>query len=408
CLAPGGKWLQELSYQRAWQFGGPIFDDRRRPSCRAIPKAEVRNSMEPTKEQPGVVANGRAARLRRDLVPLYALAAAVLCAAGSWYLLKELAPLLRPLILAVFLAYTILPAHRALRRRVPAKVAGPLLVLLVATVVLGLAVLIYGNLIDLKAELPRLIERAQGLIERLRTWGRGHLPVWVLNPVPDAAQAEAETAARLKALMSGLVNTAASFLAEALIVVFYLVFLLLEARRFPERVRAVFPPEQADRVLGILGSINRAMASYLRAKVLSSLVTALPVVAILWAFGVSFPGSWGVLAFVGNFIPLVGSLVALVLPVLLAFLELEPPLRPLAVLVLLMLVQFVTNNFIEPRLTAHAVDLSPLVVLVALAFWGLCWGVVGMVLAVPLTVMLKIVGENIALTRPLTRLMAER
>ena len=62
-----------------------------------------------------------------------------------------------------------------------------------------------------------------------------------------------------------------------------------------------------------------------------------------------------------------------------------------------------TNNFVEPRLTAHAVDLNPLVVLVALAFWGLCWGVVGMVLAVPLTVMLKIVFENIGLTLPLAR-----
>ncbi len=65
-----------------------------------------------------------------------------------------------------------------------------------------------------------------------------------------------------------------------------------------------------------------------------------------------------------------------------------------------------TNNFIEPRLTARAVDLSPLVVLIALAFWGLCWGVVGMVLAVPLTVMVKIVFENVPLTRPLARLMA--
>jgi predicted PurR-regulated permease PerM len=116
---------------------------------------------------------------------------------------------------------------------------------------------------------------------------------------------------------------------------------------------------------------------------------------------------WGVLAFVGNFIPYVGSLIALVLPVLLAFLELEPLWQPLAVLALLLLVQFVTNNFVEPRLTARAVDLSPLVVLVALAFWGLCWGAVGMVLAVPLTVMLKIIWENIALTRPLARLMAE-
>ena len=69
----------------------------------------------------------RAARLRRDLDPLYALAAAVFIAVGSWYLLKELAPLLRPLVLAVFLAYTILPAHHALRQRVHAKFAGPLL-----------------------------------------------------------------------------------------------------------------------------------------------------------------------------------------------------------------------------------------------------------------------------------------
>ena len=270
-----------------------------------------------------------------------------------------------------------------------------------------MAVLLYGNLVDLRAELPRLIDRARGLVEGVRAWGRDHLPAWVFEPASDPDRAEADTAARLKAIASGLVNAAAGFLAEALVVGFYLIFLLIEARHFPRRVRAGFAPEQADRVLGILESINRAMASYLRAKALASLVTALPVVAILWAFGVPFPGMWGVLAFVGNFIPYVGSLVAFVLPVLLAFLELEPIWRPLAVLGLLVLVQVVTNNIVEPRLTAQAVDLSPLVVLVALAFWGLCWGVVGMVLAVPLTVMLKIVWENIALTRPLARLMAQ-
>jgi AI-2 transport protein TqsA len=363
--------------------------------------------MEIVREDTGAVPIGRAARLRRDLVPLYALAAALACAAGSWYLLKELAPLLRPLVLAVFLAYTILPALRGLRRTVPAKVAGPLLALLGAAVVVGLAALIYANLVELRAELPRLIERARELTEGVRTWGRSHLPAWIIAPAPDAARAEAETTARLKVLASALVNSAAGFVAEALVVAFYLIFLLLEARRFPARIRAGFPPEQADRVLEVVGSVNDAMTSYLRVKALASLVTALPVVVVLWAFGVPFPGMWGVLTFVGNFIPYVGSLVALVLPVVLAFLELEPVWRPLTVLGLLVLVQVVTNNLVEPRLTAHAVDLSPLVVLVALAFWGLCWGVVGMVLAVPLTVMLKIVWENIALTRPLARLMAE-
>ena len=140
--------------------------------------------MELTKEELGMASSRRAARLRRDLDPLYALAAAVFIAVGSWYLLKELAPLLRPLVLAVFLAYTILPAHQALRQRVHAKFAGPLLALLMAMVLLGLALLIYSNLVDLKAELPQLVERAQGLIERLRTWGRDHLPTWAFEPVP--------------------------------------------------------------------------------------------------------------------------------------------------------------------------------------------------------------------------------
>ena len=362
--------------------------------------------MQPSDEEPRVAMEGSIDRLRPDLVPLYAVAAAVLCAAGGWYLLKELAPLLRPLILAVFLAYTILPAHRALRQWVPAKLSGPLLALLVAAVVIGLAMVIYGNVVDLKSELPLLIERGQALIERIRTWGRGHLPAWLLDPIRETARTEAETTARLKALASSLVNIAASFFAEAVVVMFYLVFLMLEAHRFPARVRTGFAQERAEHVLAIIGSINRAMVSYLRAKVLSSLAMALPVVVILWSFGVSFPGTWGVLAFIGNFIPYVGSVIALAFPILLAVLELEPPWRALAVLALLLLTQFVTNNFIEPRMTAAAVDLSPLMVLIALAFWGLCWGVVGMVLAVPLTVMVKIVFENVELTRPLARLMA--
>lgn len=355
---------------------------------------------------PDALPDPPAVRWRRELVPLYALAAAVLCAAGGWYLLKELAPLLRPLTLAVFLAYTIVPLHAALSRRVSARLAGPLLALLAAAAVVGLAVLVYGNLVDLKESLPRLIERGRALTADIRGWGHDHLPAWLVEPAPGPKRTVEDVSERLKGLATTLVNAAAGFTAEALVVVFYLVFLLLEVRRFPDRVRAGFRPEQAERVFRVVGAINGAMSSYLRAKVIASLVTAVPVVVVLWAFGVPFPGMWGALAFVGNFVPYVGSLVAFVLPVLLAFLELEPAWRPVAVLVLLVLVQAVSNNVIEPRLTARAVDLSPLAVLVALAFWGLCWGVVGMVLAVPLTVMLKVVFENVALTRPLARLMA--
>ena len=127
--------------------------------------------MEPSGDHAGWFADGRLARMKHDLGPLYAMAAALVCAAASWYLLKELGPLLRPLTLAVFLAYTVLPVQRRLRRRVPAIVAGPLLALLVAAAILGLAFLLYGNLVDLKAELPRLIERSRELITQASCLG---------------------------------------------------------------------------------------------------------------------------------------------------------------------------------------------------------------------------------------------
>src|SRR5689334_19634597 len=160
-------------------------------------------------DQPGVVTEGGAARARRELIPLYALAAAVVCAAGGWYLLKELAPLLRPLVLAVFLLYTILPVHHRVSQWVPSRLAGPLLALLTAVTVLGMAVLLYGNLVALRAELPRLIDRARVIVEGVLAWGRDHLPAWVFEPAADAERTGADTAARLKAMASGLVNVAA-------------------------------------------------------------------------------------------------------------------------------------------------------------------------------------------------------
>jgi AI-2 transport protein TqsA len=187
-----------------------------------------------------------------------------------------------------------------------------------------------------------------------------------------------------------------------------MLFLLIEVKRFPERIRGGFSPERARRLMGIVDSMTRRMNEYIRVKVVASLCLALPQAFILWAGGVKFPVMWGLLAFIGNFIPYIGSLVALVLPVVLTLLDVEPVTRALLVVGCLLVNQFVNNNLVEPFLTARAVGLSPLVVLIALSFWGLCWGLIGMLLAVPLTVMLKIVLENVPITKPLARLMSER
>jgi AI-2 transport protein TqsA len=114
------------------------------------------------------------------------------------------------------------------------------------------------------------------------------------------------------------------------------------------------------------------------------------------------------LTFAANFIPYLGSIVACSLPILFAFLQMEFGWRPVTAATLLVSLHVLSAYVIEPAMTGKAVDLSPLVILLALSFWWLSWGLIGMVLAVPLTVMIKIILENVAFTRPVAQLLSER
>jgi AI-2 transport protein TqsA len=338
---------------------------------------------------------------------LYALAAVLVITATAWFLLKELAPLMRPLVLAIFLAYMVVPIHQGLARRISSSASA--VVIVGGTLVLfwGLAMLVYGSIVDLNADMPRLIDRARRIVAGVRAFARAHLPPGLVDSSPKTGEVELQGWDSVRSSVRLLASSAAGMLTEAFVVGFYLVFLLLEVRRFPRRIRAGFEPRRADAVLSVIARINAATISYLRAKALTSLIVAIPSAIVLWTLGVRYPVMWGVLFFLGNFIPYVGSLIALVFPVLLAFLDLQPIWQPCVVALLLVLIQVVAGYVVEPILTGKAVDLSPLVTLICLAFWGLCWGLTGMLIAVPLTAMLKIIWENTASMRPLAILMAE-
>src|SRR5262249_54128513 len=137
-----------------------------------------------------------------------------------------------------------------------------------------------------------------------------------------------------------------------------------------------------------------------------SFVTAILSFAVLAAFRVEFAVVWGILIFLLNFIPYVGVLVAVAPPVLLAFLQFDEVWRGIAVAGLLIGVQVFTGQYMEPRLAGKRLNLSPLLIILSLAFWGYLWGPVGMILAVPLTVVCKIVLENIPETKAVGTLMS--
>jgi AI-2 transport protein TqsA len=361
--------------------------------------------MSDAEDQGGSTADAtRSPEGRPGLAGSWALLRGLLVIATAWFLLRELAPILRPLLLAVFLAYVILPVGGFVKGHVRGGTRQLALLVGLGAVFAALAVFAYGDLVGLSHEVPRLHESMKEIVAAATTYTREHVPQ-LTDALAGTARAEEVGTSRLGQTLEGLASTTEAAFIEAVQVGFFLVLILVEARRFPRRLRDAFADDQAEQMLAMAASINAAMASYLKAKVKVNVALAVPAMLVLWVFGIKFVVLWGALTFLATFVPYLGSVVACALPILFGFLDLGLGWQPLAAAVLLISVHLSSAYLVEPALTGKAVDLSPLVVLIALSFWGLCWGLVGMVLAVPLTAMLKIILQHTASTRPLARLM---
>jgi AI-2 transport protein TqsA len=379
------------------------LDDVLRP---AIEDETMGESIEP-EIQGSQVSTPQTRRRGIDLAGSWIVFKWLVVAAAAWFLLKELAPILRPLLLAILLAYAVLPVRIYVTGQGRAGVRHLALLIGVCLVLVGLFVLAYGNVIALSREVPSLHHRAGETIEQATRYVRDKAP-WLQGALAGTASAEQQGASRLQDALTGLANVTAGALLEAIAVAFFLILILLEARKFPERVRsAPIDAQTTSRLLAMFGSINEAIASYLKVKVKASLFLAIPATFILWVFGIKFVVLWGMLTFLANFIPYLGSIVSCSLPILFGFLDLDFSWELVAAAILLPALHLSSAYLIEPAMTGKAVNLSPLVVLMALSFWGLCWGMTGMILAVPLTSILKIVLESNPNTRPIGWLMGE-
>jgi predicted PurR-regulated permease PerM len=327
-------------------------------------------------------------------------------AAVLFYLLRELAPILRPLALAAFLAYVIAPLYTRWRQHLPRTAAILATVGTVMGVVYVLGLIVYVNAVELYNELPALTARGGELVERADRYAHDVLPPggWERLFRPGAPLIDP---GKVRGWALEFVNAVAGLLVETVAVGFLLVFVLIEAPRLPARVRAGLGPERAERFLAGAAAVNAALYGYVRVKLLASLALALPVTLVLWLCDVRFALLWGTLTFLGNFVPYLGSVAAWSLPVTFAFLTAAGPAAPVAAAALLLALHVASATAFEPALAARAVGLSPLVVLLGLAFWGLVWGLVGLLLAVPLTAAVKIVLDHVPGGAPVAALLGD-
>jgi AI-2 transport protein TqsA len=301
--------------------------------------------------------------------------------------LRAAAPLLTPFLLAVFIAVVSLPALRLLQRlRLPTSVAIAGIVVLTGAVLSFFSWIVLVTAAELREELPayliRVQELEQAFLARVRAWGLNLGQTRLANlAAPERVLEFATSAARG-------VTSAVTLL---FLLLLYLVFLLAESVAVPSKARAVFGSRSASVAAGatILAQVQR----YLVLKTIISLATGTLIGAGAALVGVDFALFWGLLAFVLNYVPNIGSVIAAVPAVAVALLQLGFG-HALGLAAIYLAVNMVIGNFIDPIVIGRHLRLSPLIVLMSLVFWGWVWGPVGMFLAVPLTIIVRIVLEN--------------
>jgi predicted PurR-regulated permease PerM len=316
---------------------------------------------------------------------LLILACLVVVVAG----LKFAAPILLPAALALFLAVLSLPVMLFLRhRRVPPSVAIGL-TMLVNVGVFGLIVLLAsGSAEELQVQLPAYASRLSALQEQ---WIRG-LETRLGLPLENYVATDLVNAEAIVDFAGSALGRIAQFVSITFLVFLITIFMLAEATVFPDKVRFLFGGHlgHEDRLAKVVGEIQ----TYLGIKTVVSLATGIILGVWCYVMELDFPVLLGLVAFVLNYIPTVGSIIAAAPAVLLSLVLHGTLSHAVIVAAGYMVVNTLFGNILEPNLMGRRLGLSTLVVILSLLFWGWTWGPLGALLSVPLTVIVKIWLEN--------------
>ncbi len=351
----------------------------------------------PKQEDPGQFSH--AARL------LVLFAMFIIIVAG----LKAAAPLLVPLLLAIFLALLCLPAlNWFTSKRVPGWLSVTLLfagIFLVGSVLLTI---VGGSVEQLRGNLGQYKQTWEAKEQRAKDWVReklpGKFPEEEEKPDKPSKLDDFFDEDRLFSLATAAIGQFGSVVGNLIMVLLLFVFLLSELQSLPAKISAIRPEgaEETGQFNRIVHDVNR----YVGIKTIVSFATGICAGITCAAVGVDFPVLWGLIAFLMNFIPNIGSFMAAIPPLLLTVVQ--PGLGLSEAIIVASAyagINFIIGNVIEPRMMGKSLDLSTLVVFVSLVFWGWVFGAVGMLLSVPLTMVIKIACETSPTTRPIAILL---
>jgi AI-2 transport protein TqsA len=338
------------------------------------------------------------------IMKLQPVAMAMIVIFLAFYLLHIGQALLLPLVIAGTVAYLIsILAHTICSLKVRSlSVPRPLAkCLALAIILVGLGFLV--NLITVN--IASVVKVAPEYQQNLETWIDRAYELFGFQNAPNLKEVLGQV--DLMGYLQDFGGTVRALLSRTGIIIVYVIFLLLEQRTFSNKINAlgVDPKRQKD-AFDLLGKMRQDIRSYIGIKVLTSAATGVLSYAVLHLVGVDFASFWAVLIFLLNFIPTIGSIIATAFPSILTLVQFNT-LGPFIVTAsVLTSLQFCIGSLIEPKLMGNRLNLSPIVILLSLGLWGSIWGIPGMFLCVPITVIIMIVCSYFPSSRPIAILLS--
>jgi AI-2 transport protein TqsA len=322
------------------------------------------------------------------------------------FVLKELRQIFIPFFIALFFYFMLNDTVKKLvERKIPKSLVLICLLLVIFICLFLFGLMIYTGASSFIDNFPAYSEKITRLSKSILT----SLKLPILDVKQYIANIDWEKTfdpRQITALVSGTMGNFTNFIGNMLLVLLLLMFMLGEKVPMVTRIALALTKERGEELQRIVAAIDTRVQHYLFIKTLMSVATAALAALILLIGGVDFVIFSALLIFFLNYIPTVGSLAGTAFPVMIAFLRYGFCLRLVLITAGLMVMGFVMGNVVEPHVMGRNLDLSPIVIVLSLIFWGWLWGVVGMFLAVPVTSALKIIFENISALKPLAAAMS--
>lgn len=335
------------------------------------------------------------------------IVAAVFLVGFSFYVMKELQSILLPFFIAVIVSFLFEPYYEWLKKKhIPGGIAIIIVIITILIISNITSVFVLTSINSFTSEIPKYTEKtrvlAANITSTLHSWG--FFNDYLKDSLDLSKLASGE---KITGIATDFFTSLVSIFGNFVLVLIYTIFLLSEFGSIRKRVLKAFSAERSRTIANILTDIFTDVKKYVVGKTLINVAYGTIVTVILWSFGVDFFIVWGFLAFMMAFIPNIGSLVSTFFPFLTALIQFEGDFtRPIIILVLMIVAANLIGNIVEPKVLGDRLNLSPILLLLSLIFWGYMWGLVGMILSVPIMSMIKIILGKFEQTRPISILMS--